>query len=168
VQWSWVVSIKQNIVTCYCEIFLVAWRCPVTQQCKYVSSSYIDDTGSSIPLLHTLQWTRREMFSMVIRLLSTDFCWFVELVHVGRFWEKVLLKESPAGVTWVVTMDGEDSPSSGLVNGRLVTDYTLRCYSGMQVDQYPDDGCPYMFGEFLIVFNCSVLSFLTEIIIHLE
>jgi hypothetical protein len=32
---------------------------------------------------------------MVTRLLSTDFCWFVELVRVGRLRKKVLLTESP-------------------------------------------------------------------------
>jgi hypothetical protein len=37
--------------------------------------------------------------------------------------------------TWVVTADGEDSRLSGLVNGRLVTDYTLRCSSAVQVDR---------------------------------
>jgi hypothetical protein len=37
---------------------------------------------------------RRETFSMVTRLLSMDFYWFVELVLIRRLPEEVLLKES--------------------------------------------------------------------------
>jgi hypothetical protein len=37
-------------------------------------------------------------------------------------------------------VDGEDSRLSGLVNGSLVTDYTLRCCCSLQVDREPDDG----------------------------
>jgi hypothetical protein len=37
-------------------------------------------------------------------------------------------------------VDGEDSQSSGLVNGSLVIDYKLRCSSSVQVDRQPDDG----------------------------
>jgi hypothetical protein len=84
--------------SCYCQVALATWRrCPVTQQCEYGGSYSIDDAGSSKPLLRTRQWTRRETFSMVTRLLSTDFYGFVELVRVGRLREKVLLKASPAG-----------------------------------------------------------------------
>jgi hypothetical protein len=32
-------------------------------------------------------------------------------------------------------VDGEDIRSSGLVNGRLVMDYMLRCRCGVQVDR---------------------------------
>jgi hypothetical protein len=98
-------SMKRNIfkfgtcfhnVICYCDISLLAWRrWPVTQQCEYVGSYFTDDAGSSTPLLRARQWTWRETFSIVMRLLSTDFDWFVELVRDGRLREKVLLKESP-------------------------------------------------------------------------
>jgi hypothetical protein len=37
--------------------------------------------------------------------------------------------------TWVYTVDGEDIRSSGLVNGRLMMDYTPRCRCGVQVDR---------------------------------
>jgi hypothetical protein len=36
-------------------------------------------------------------------------------------------------------VDGEDIRSSGLVNGRLMMEYTPRC-RGVQVDREPDDG----------------------------
>jgi hypothetical protein len=49
--------------------------------------------------------------------------------------------------------------SSGLVNGSLVTDYIPRYCSGVQVDHSLTRDCPDMFGELLIVFDCSVLSF---------
>jgi hypothetical protein len=32
-------------------------------------------------------------------------------------------------------VDGEDIRSSGLVNGRLMMDYTLKCRCGVQVDR---------------------------------
>jgi hypothetical protein len=48
-------------------------------------------------------------------------------------------------IRWTV-----DIRSSGLVNGRLMMDYTPRCRSGVQVDRYPDDGLSRrVFGDFL-------------------
>jgi hypothetical protein len=47
-------------------------------------------------------------------------------------------------------VDGEDIRSSGLVNGRLMMDYTPRCRCGVQVNRQPDDGLPRrVFGSFL-------------------
>jgi hypothetical protein len=37
-------------------------------------------------------------------------------------------------------VDGEDIRSLGLVNGKLMMDYTPRCCCGVQADRYPDDG----------------------------
>jgi hypothetical protein len=49
-------------------------------------------------------------------------------------------------------VDGEDIRSSGLVNGRLMMDYTPRCRCGVQVDRKPDDGLSRcVFGSFLTV-----------------
>jgi hypothetical protein len=39
-------------------------------------------------------------------------------------------------------VDGEDIRSSGLVNGRLMMDYTPRCRCGVQVDDNPTMDCP--------------------------
>jgi hypothetical protein len=38
------------------------------------------------------------------------------------------------------TVDGEDIRSSGLINDRLMMDYTPRCRCSVQVDRKPDDG----------------------------
>jgi hypothetical protein len=46
-------------------------------------------------------------------------------------------------------VDGEDIRSSGLVNGRLMMDYTPRCRCGVQVDRQPNDGLSRVFGSFL-------------------
>jgi hypothetical protein len=56
-------------------------------------------------------------------------------------------------------VDKEESRLSGLVNCSLVTDYMLRYCSSMQVADSPTMGCPAVFGELLIAFNCSLLSF---------
>jgi hypothetical protein len=48
---------------------------------------------------------------------------------------------------------GEGSRSTGLVNCSLVTDYTLRYRSSVQVDRQPDEGLSGAFGELLIAFN---------------
>jgi hypothetical protein len=37
-------------------------------------------------------------------------------------------------------VNGEDSRSSVLLNGSSVTDYILRCCSGVQVNRQPEDG----------------------------
>jgi hypothetical protein len=125
-------DLRRNILTCYCEVSLVMWRrCPVMQQCEYIGSYSIDDAGR-VHHYCVCDNGHRETFSMVTRLLSMDFCWFVELVHVGRLREKVLLEESPVG--HVSCYSGQWRQLSGLVNGTLVTDYTLRCCSGIQVD----------------------------------
>jgi hypothetical protein len=52
--------------------------------------------------------------------------------------------------TRVYTVDGEDIRSSGMVNSRLMMDYTPRCCCGVQVDRCPDDGLSRrVFGDFL-------------------
>jgi hypothetical protein len=65
-----------------------------------------------------------------------------------------------------VELSCEDSRSSGLVNGRLVTACTLRCCSGVQHNATTD--CPNVSGELPVVFNYNVLSFGTEINFHCE
>jgi hypothetical protein len=55
-----------------------------TPQNNAVQHYYVRDNGLG-----------RETIYVVTRLLSTDFYWFVELVHVGRLRKKVLLTESP-------------------------------------------------------------------------
>jgi hypothetical protein len=48
------------------------------------------------------------------------------------------------------SVDGEYIRSSGLVNGRLMMDYTPRCRCGVQVDRYPGDGLSRrVFGRFM-------------------
>jgi hypothetical protein len=47
----------------------------------------------------------------------------------GEIAREKVPSESSAGY-----LSCEDSRSSGLVNGRLVTDYMLRCCSGVQVN----------------------------------
>jgi hypothetical protein len=67
---------------------------------------------------------------------SGQGCWSHSAVGVrgvSSCWETAREKvpsESPAG-----HVSCEDSQSSVLVNGSLVTDYTLRCCSGVQVDR---------------------------------
>jgi hypothetical protein len=66
---------RNNAIVQHCYVSFATQR-PIrnaTQQCS--------------TLLRTRQWTRRETISMVTRLLSADFCWFVELVRIERLWK---------------------------------------------------------------------------------
>jgi hypothetical protein len=51
---------------------------------------------------------------------------------------------------WLETRSSEDIRSLGLVNDRLIMDYTPRCHCGVQEDRQPDDGLSQLvFGSFL-------------------
>jgi hypothetical protein len=63
-----------------------------------------------------------------------DSFWLQECEFVLGDCERKSYWRSLLRVMWVVTVDGEDSRSSVLVNGSLVTDYPLRCCSSVQVD----------------------------------
>jgi hypothetical protein len=51
---------------------------------------------------------------------------------------------------WLESRSSEDIRSVGLVNDRLMMDYTPRCRRGVQADRKPDDGLSrHVFESFL-------------------
>jgi hypothetical protein len=69
--------------------------------------------------------------SVVLRSFEYRRVFGYRLLLVGRLSSYREIERS----TCVYTVDGEDIRSSGLVNGRLVTDYTPRCRCGVQVNR---------------------------------
>jgi hypothetical protein len=82
-----------------------------------------------------LEWRR------VLKSRESSVCWnSLECRRVFGYglpfgWKIKVVSGNCERSTWVYTVDGEDIRSSGMVNGRLMMDYTPRCRCGVQVDR---------------------------------